>query len=251
MNVPTSTRGIWLNPAGDNALTMGDLDYLETQTKPINGSRNSVTKLSGTLPKGGGNGLESLNRDLVRNPQQTHIIVAVVDCSQITTDVDTGDEVATARIRRIEPIDPQDKDHAVRILRRAMERRTGDTLLPIEMEDELTALLKLLDPETGELLEPETTEAAEPVEQGDPDADLIAQATELVVSTQFASASMLQRKLRVGYAKAARLLEALEANGVVSADLGNGRAREVLIKATTSSTAMPWEKDTGDAGSGQ
>jgi S-DNA-T family DNA segregation ATPase FtsK/SpoIIIE len=41
---------------------------------------------------------------------------------------------------------------------------------------------------------------------------------------------MLQRKLNVGYPKAARLMEEMEKRGVVGSDLGAGRGREVLLK---------------------
>lgn len=111
-----------------------------------------MTKLAASLPSGDGNGLNALARALIDNPQDIHVVVALIDCKKTTTDNDTGTVEPTARIRRIEAIAEQDKDLAAKMLRRALERRTGKTVLPFDLEEDLRAAFGRIDPDTGEIL---------------------------------------------------------------------------------------------------
>jgi S-DNA-T family DNA segregation ATPase FtsK/SpoIIIE len=68
---------------------------------------------------------------------------------------------------------------------------------------------------------------------------LVEEAIQIVRSSQRASASLLQRRLRIGYPRAANLIEQLESLGVVGPSQGGGREREVLL---------PPEEDEGAGG---
>lgn len=106
-----------------------------------------MTKLSSSLPGGDSNGLGALSRKLIDNPEEVHVVIALVDCKQATTDFDTGDTEPTARVRRIEAVSDDDRAVAHRMLRRALEKRTGKAVLPFDLEEDLRAAFGDINPD--------------------------------------------------------------------------------------------------------
>lgn len=126
-----------------------------------------MTRLASGLPKGPENGLDAIARSLIADPTARRVVIAVVDCSRLTTNTDTDETVATVRVLRVEQVHPGDVAEAHRLVRRALEHRHGDSVLPLETERDLEAWFGqgfTLDPSTGELVDVDEAPDAGPDE---------------------------------------------------------------------------------------
>lgn len=108
-------------------------------------------KIGGTLPRGDANGMGPIIQELVEQPHRFHVLLAIVDCKKVTTDHDSGEVIPTARIRRVEVVLEGDLKTAEKLLRRALESRSGRTMLPMDLEDEISMAFGKVDPRTGEM----------------------------------------------------------------------------------------------------
>lgn len=100
-----------------------------------------MPRLASALPKEADqNGLHAIARELLIDPLKRHVVIAVVDCSKITTDTGTGSTEATVRVLRIEQVHPDDRTEAERLIRRAVEYRSHGTVLPLDIERDLEEL---------------------------------------------------------------------------------------------------------------
>jgi hypothetical protein len=89
------------------------------------------------LPRGEANGLTAIADELHKQPRKLRAALVVLDCKRGTTDFDLDDDVLTVRIRRVELLLPQDLNAAETMIRRALEFRSGQTTLDLDLEEEI------------------------------------------------------------------------------------------------------------------
>lgn len=108
------------------------------------------SKMSSALPRGDANGLGVITRDLIDKPHRFHVMIAIIDCAKVISNNDTGEIIPTSRIRRAEVVLPADLGAAQQLMCHAIERRTGRTDLPPDVEGDINLAFGRIDPRTGE-----------------------------------------------------------------------------------------------------
>ena len=111
-------------------------------------------KTNALLPKGEENGLADIAGILVaegagRAAKRLRAAIVIFDTKRVGIESDTGEEVATVRFRRVEVLLATDLGQAEKLIRRALEARSGQTTLELELEDEIRQAFESMQDPTG------------------------------------------------------------------------------------------------------
>ena len=100
-----------------------------------------TVKLGSKLPKNEDqNGLDELFRQFMHDPGRPQVVIAIVQTSKITRDLENYDAVPTVTVRAIEAVDGDDAGKLRAMLQRRHEERTGNLELPAEWESVLASI---------------------------------------------------------------------------------------------------------------
>ena len=110
-----------------------------------------LVKLNSRLPVGERNGLDALGAQIAAgHPTGTFALMMLCDVVELTTKVDTNQRIGKLRILRIEALGRKEFAAGEQLLRKALERRTGQQMLPEEIEIEITEAFRLDDPDDSD-----------------------------------------------------------------------------------------------------
>lgn len=116
----------------------------------------AAVKKQSLLPPGDENGLTDYAPQLVAEgegttPKRLRAALVIFDVKRVGVDSDTFEKIATVRFRRVEVLLDDDLGQAEKLIRRALEARSGQTTLPLELEDDIRQAFKdMTDPGSPE-----------------------------------------------------------------------------------------------------
>lgn len=98
-------------------------------------------KIKGTLPKGDADGITAIESVALKK-QKPIVALVILEPAKIDQDLHTQEKELTVGIRRIEAVLPEDVEAVTRFIQRSFESRTGESTLPIELENDVKEALK-------------------------------------------------------------------------------------------------------------
>jgi hypothetical protein len=117
-------------------------------------------KPTALLPRGEANGFAAIAAELVKQPNQLRAALIIFDAKRGTEDYDLHDTVVTIRVRRAEMVLAMDLGAVEQMIRRALEFRSGQTTLELELEDEIRLTFESMQ-EPDSTTDPEDDEPGE------------------------------------------------------------------------------------------